>query len=564
MKKVLSLVMTALVATSLFVGCKKAEPAKTPATETEAKPDFTKEVEEFTILMGSVKKDSDNWNSEVAKRITEKTGVKLKFEYPVGDWKEKVGMMVASGEYPDLIANQDDSLTTLVNAGALVKLDDLIDQYGPNIKNFWGDRYNRLRFTKEDPSIYGFGYGNVYNDSNPGYMWNISFNVQHAVLKELGYPQIKTLQDFENVLKAYKEKHPTIDGKETIPLTLITSDGWRYFISLTNPSYYVDGQPDNGEWYVDEKTGTVKYHYTQEQRKEYFKWLNHLIEEGLLDKESFTQSYDDYKAKIASGRVLGLIDARWEYMEPLAALEKDGKFDRLYMTFPVTNNGAKWAGNWSTGNAERGGISITTKCKNPEKIVNFFNYLASEEGQLLKEWGIEGVNYTVENGKRVRNPKDVADDLKDPLEFIKRTGVKCYRYEYWLTWGQGGKLSDGSTLCSEDPEATVKNFSPVEKETLAAYGVKDYTGMFPQDSEFPSRPYGGMASYSPGKTEEVKAAWGKIQGYVLPDITKCILEKSANFDANWEAFMNHIKDAGLDKVEAEMTQEYKDRLELYK
>ncbi|WP_431523507.1 hypothetical protein [Paenibacillus amylolyticus] len=40
------------------------------------------------------------------------------------------------------------------------------------------------------------------------------FGIQHRVLKGLGYPAVRTLQDSENVLKAYKEKHPTIDGQQ--------------------------------------------------------------------------------------------------------------------------------------------------------------------------------------------------------------------------------------------------------------------------------------------------------------------------------------------------------------
>ncbi len=523
------------------------------------------EVEEFTIFWPEVKPDHDNWESLVAQKITEKTGVKLKFIFPVGDYQQQLSMLLAGGDYPDLICTKEDALTTLVQANAVIDLEPYIDKYGPNIKDFWGeDLYPRLRYSKENPAIYSFGTGERYSDPAPGINWNNGFFLQNAVLKELGYPEIKTLQQFEDALVAYKEKNPKIDGQDTIGLTLVTADGWRYLISLTNPAYYTAGQPDNGEWSVDEAAGTVKMHYRTGQDKEYFKWLNHLVDIGILDPESFTQTYDEYIAKVSSGRVLGLIDGYWEFSQGIEALKASEKFERLYMGFPVTQKeGMVYPTNWSDGKCRQGGIVITDNCKNPEKIVNFFNYLASEEGQVLREWGVEGVNWNWEEGQRVRNPEDVARDMEDSTKYISESGVKCYRVLYWLLWGNGAVLSDGTPLNSENAEVTIATFSDAEKETLAAYGQSEFTGIFPASTEFPVRKYGSMASYSP-LTEETQVAWTKCQSYILPDIAAAILAKPADFDAKWDEFMDHLKKAGIEQVEAEVTQVYQDRLEMWK
>ncbi|WP_353626567.1 hypothetical protein [Bacillus sp. JCM 19041] len=53
-------------------------------------------------------------------------------------------------------------------------------------------------------------------------------------------------------------------------------------------------------------------HYRRDEEKEYFRWLNHMNDEGLLDPESFVQKYDQYLEKISSGRVLGLTDTDWQ------------------------------------------------------------------------------------------------------------------------------------------------------------------------------------------------------------------------------------------------------------
>lgn len=42
----------------------------------------------------------------------------------------------------------------MVDAGALIDLTDLIDKYGPSITNVYGDYFNRIKYSSEDPAIY--------------------------------------------------------------------------------------------------------------------------------------------------------------------------------------------------------------------------------------------------------------------------------------------------------------------------------------------------------------------------------------------------------------------------
>lgn len=79
-----------------------------------------------------------NWTGmqdEVGKVITEKTGVTLNAEYAVGDPAQKVALIAASGDYPDLISAKTD-VSKLVDAGAMLDLTDLIEKYAPNIKKY--------------------------------------------------------------------------------------------------------------------------------------------------------------------------------------------------------------------------------------------------------------------------------------------------------------------------------------------------------------------------------------------------------------------------------------------
>ena len=94
-RKLLSLLLAGLMATSIFVGCGKKDNGKTTAGG-------DKEPITFTIFSADLTEDI-TFDDEVAKKITELTGVTLKFEHPVAGDTQAVPLMIAGGEYPDLI-----------------------------------------------------------------------------------------------------------------------------------------------------------------------------------------------------------------------------------------------------------------------------------------------------------------------------------------------------------------------------------------------------------------------------------------------------------------------------
>ncbi|MGE5599136.1 MAG: extracellular solute-binding protein, partial [Bacteroidota bacterium] len=257
----------------------------------------------LTMFSEDVNPNDTGWTDPVAQEITRRTGIKLKIEYPVGDIKQKKTLMLASGDYPDLIFQKDPGFW--VDAKVFVDLTPYINKYGKNVKNLYGPYLKRLRYSLKDQSIYFlgcYGVGSQVMEPISG------VQLQHAVVKELGFPKMKTVKDLENAIARYKAKHPTIDGQPTIGLSLLADD-WRFLISVTNQAVFATGGPDDGEWYVDPKTKKAVLHHTRPEEKEYFRWLNHMNDIGLLDPESFVQKYDQYQAKIASGRVLALTDA---------------------------------------------------------------------------------------------------------------------------------------------------------------------------------------------------------------------------------------------------------------
>ncbi|MDO7907888.1 ABC transporter substrate-binding protein [Paenibacillus sp. JX-17] len=506
---------------------------------------------------------SPNWNQmkdEVGQEIIKKTGVTLNGEFAVtGGGQDKLSLMAASGDYPDLVSAKAD-VSKLVDAGAMIDLTDLINQYAPNLKKLYGDQMNRLKYSNDDQAIYVIPSYNAvdqkYFESGGG------FEIQHKVLKELGYPEVKTLEDYENVLKQYVAKHPTIDGKPTIPLTL-DADDWRIMITVTNPAFQTTGAPDDGEYYINPETFEAQLHYRRPEEKEYFRWLNKMYNEGLLDKDTFVQKTDQYKAKIASGRVLGLIDQEWGYQDAENALKAAGKPENSYAHFPVTlSDQYKNHDFQDTGFMSGYGVGITTACKDPVRAIKFLDFLASDEGQVLTNWGIEGKQYNVENGKRVI-PQEVQDKKSnDNANFQKETGIGLYSLLSGH-YGDGVKDSTGNYYTTNFPEQIVAGYSEPEKETLKAYGATTWKDLWPSDDEFPVKPWGAAYNITVENDSNYAVTFQKTQDIIRKRIPEAVLTSPDKFDGVYDNMIKELDAAGAVEMEKQYTELVKNRVSLW-
>lgn len=513
----------------------------------------------ITLAFGDLNTLWDDMQSEVGKLITEKTGISIKAQFPINITDtDMFELMVASNEYPDMVWAKV-SAGKLKDAGALIDLTPLIEEHAPNIKKVYGEYMKRLRWSNDDHGIYVLPTAPVnqtYFSAGGG------FRLQHAVLKELNYPQIKTVQDYENALKAYYDKHKTTaDGQPIIPLSLNGGE-WQFLISVTNPAVATTGEPDEGEFYIDPDTYEAKLHYLRLEEKEYFRWLNHMHDIGLLETESFVQKYDQYKAKIASGRVLGIIDMDWDFAGEVAVLRKEGKFDQTYANFPVTlNETYKRHDFQSYGYLAGIGISITKSAKDPVRIIKFLDFLASDEGQVLLNWGIEGKHYKVENGKRVI-PEDILNrKVNDNWNFRKTTGIDMYRFG--PSYGDGVKDPTGNYYTTVFPEQIEKEYTQADRETLAAYNIRSYKDLWPSEEEFPVRPWGAAWNINMGTGSEANVIFQKCQDIMKRRITQAILAEPEQFDAIWDDFMEELEKAGVEKLNEEFTKLVKDRVKLW-
>lgn len=506
------------------------------------------EVIELTFFNADANQD-DPWTDPVAEKITEATGVKLKTTRPVGgnDESEAVALMIAEQNYPDIIFAKG-SAGNLIDAGAMMDMTDLIEQYGPNIKKLYGEEFEKLKQSADDPSIYQLS---AYNVGGTKFKDAGNLQIQWAALKAKDYQIPHSLEELETMIKDYIAEHPTTDdGLDMIGISLSTSD-WHWLITLGNPAGFIaDGAPDNGQWIVTEDNKGV-YKFRSDKEREYFKWLCRMYNEGILDPEFATQTHEDYIAKIASGRVVTLFDKDWDYQDGEKVLKADGKYELTYAGLPTCiDENTKCPSLMYQGLTTGTGVGITTSCKDPVAAIKFIDYLCSDEGQVLNKWGIEGVNYFIDDeGHRYRTEEEIKYSQED-ADYSKKTGVGFHNYPF-PSYGDGILDPTGSTYTTTSKDAVINEYNVEEKAAVEAWGVELIVDMFPQPDEFETPDYSPLWAYAmPLEFSEIV---DKLDEVAWSALIKCVTGSEAEFDANYDAMIAELEATGMSEAEEMMT-----------
>lgn len=565
-KKLVSMLLAFAMIASVLAGCGgKDEQTSTndssnassdAGTENNAsdagadEADAPAEVTDFTmfITMPGSEINSDN---EIAKMIADKWGVNVKETWLTGQTAaEATGTLIASGEYPDFIDSDD--MAQLVDAGALVPLDDYIDQY-PEFRDTWFTPEEWEKFRQPDGHIYWINpFGNTMGESTATTHNDEAFWIQVRVLEWAGYPDIQTMDDYFKVIEDYMAANPTMeDGTQNIGYTILCED-WRYFC-LENAGQFLAGHPNDGSVLVDSETLTIGDYNTSEDTKKYLQKLNEEYAKGFVDPESFTQTYDEYIAKLSTGRVLGMVDQWWDFAYTVNDVFKQQGLDAKgcnYVPLGLTTE-AGMENRWHTYDDtvnQASGIAITTDCKDPDKAFKFIVDCAmDQELHDLRFWGVKDVDYQVdENGLFYRTD----DQRMKWADTSYQASHRC-QYSYFPQWG--GTSRDGKN--ANKPEEQTSEFQldmaqPL-KDCLAAYGADNYVDMIGSVVET-NGPWFPMYSYSNNFTTETPGgvAWAKMGEIKHEYLPKVIM--ASDFDAAWEEYMGVYSSCKPEDFLAEM------------
>ncbi|MBP3961253.1 extracellular solute-binding protein [Paenibacillus lignilyticus] len=311
--------------------------------------------------------------------------------------KEKRQISLASGNYPDayILTSYIDQFTQADvlrygKQGIFYPLNDLIDQYAPNIKAAF-DREPGLRAlnTAPDGNIYGLAaFSDCFHCSYPYKLW-----LNEKWLKKLHLDMPKTTEDLREVLRAFKNGDPNGNGlADEVPLSGSTEDfGVRVLPYLMNGFVY-----DDDRTYVEVANGKVSLAADKPEWREGLKYVKSLYDEGLIDVGAFTQNADAYKqlGENAGAQILGSGTAMHPAIFVDTGLGNERGSDYVAVP-PLQGPHASYAVYYQSGSTPGAKFAITDKASPQARIalIRIADYLYTPEGQAGAEIGKEGLDW---------------------------------------------------------------------------------------------------------------------------------------------------------------------------
>lgn len=479
------------------------------------------------------------------KEIEEKTNIKIEWQEVPTDYLNKVSIVFASGDMPDMVfsgaggdVRMNKTMISQLGAQGLIHpLNDLIENNAYHFKKVMQE-LPELRKFMTNPD------GNIYSlpsiDDGPHIQFQQKMWINTTWLDNLGLDMPTTTEEFYQVLVAFRDNDPNQNGKkDEIPLSTIKSgsdielDGFLMNPFILTPS----GVNGYGKTWIDDD-GNIVYSPMQPEYKEGLKYLNKLYAEGLIYKESFTQDMKTQQNFNETGDapVIGAYPAmRPGYACNLTASNRWHQYDSLMpLEGPtgqrITDNNLylKYNPNF---------VVITSNCKDPEVAFQFIDYFYSEEGTVRSILGREGIDY------RSAEPGELGYD-GGQAKFMQITVDTSLPENTNVSWGQA-----------------FPTYRPVEFYKSIVYPQDPYdpdvnpmvgrmTLFFRSSmalSEVAQKPENVLPDmfFSENDISKMSRLKTSIESYVNESIVKFITGYS-DIDAEWDNYIKQLNSLGID------------------
>ena len=498
------------------------------------------EVITLTVFRGDPG-DQPTDDNKIYKLIEEKLGIKFEIEFLANDLDQTLGLKIADDVYPDLF-DGGNSAETLENAGVLIDLLPYIsEEKTPNLYKhiYTNDRIKQL--LSPDGKLYIIpNYGINYNAQIQNACNGPAFFIQKQVIAWNEYKVPTTLNEYFDLIERFIEENPaTADGTPYTGFAILC-EGWRHFC-LINPVQHLMGRPNDGEVLID--VNDPGFHtetfIDKDYAKPYYAKLNEEYNKGIIKEETFIWNYDQYIAALSNGTVLGMFDQTWDFGPATDSLNNSKMYENTYLALPLVYDPEYVDGqvieehylNGAVMNKDRG-FGISTTCKYPERVVQMFETLLSDEWQILLQWGIEGEDYYIDENGRMNMTSEQYQNLSSS-EWKRANKADAI----WQSCPKKqGTMDNGNAWAPGDqPEIYFEQMSDYDKEFLAACGKKTPAQFFNPPIEL--APYGEAWQIDKSPIDVDYNDYLNIQDRCLPGI---IMADPSEVDSLWAAFVDEI------------------------
>lgn len=533
-KKLVSTFMVLVILTSMTAtGCATKTPKKeaikntTPIAYNEQGTfPIVKEKQEINIAAPDTGYILDLNTNDFSKWFEEKTNIKVNYEQvPEESFTEKKNLMLATGNLPDAFMmggfTKADEVT-YGQQGIIIPLNDLIEKYGYYTKQVF-EQQEQLpaAVTAPDGNIYSLPRINeCYHCMYPGKAW-----INQDWLDKLGLKYPETTDELIEVLRAFKTRDPNGNGKADEVGIIGSTDGWNSnpVDFLMNSFVYNDYGKRLGV-----ADGKVYFAPLTDEWREGLKFVNQLMEEGLIEATSLTQPSQQMVALANSeDPVIGIgIGAtasdtigsetleRFKMYQPLSPL-KGPNGVRTTITAP--------------GGIYSGHFVITSAAENPELIFRWVDSLYNPEVTMCSNYGIEGEGWEVAPEGYIGLDGEPAKWVTIPKEQV--SGEQNTAMPNVALVNLTAQVRAGEAIKPDDPMA------PYKGEAMLFSATRDYYEPYAQKEFIPSSVY-----MLPEELEGLSQLQTQILDYVKESMGAFATgTRDINDDKEWEKYKKELE-----------------------
>lgn len=467
--------------------------------------------DDITLKMFTVKSNQSikvDWNDLLVwNEYEEMTNINLDWiEQVSGDTlEEKRNLALSGGNMPDVFfAAQFPNSDILKHGeqGVFLRLNDLIDDYAPNLK----------KLMEEDPNIekgLTFPDGNIYSlpDISDNDFLSIQLGARPWIdeewLDQLGMGPPETTDEFYEFLIAVKESDDSM-----VPYSGVNMDNFIDWIKGAFGLNNVGG----GQVDLDPDGDDLRFIATSEEYREMLEYIHTLYDEKLIEQNIFSIEWDQFMANAGDGKYAATM-----FYDPKTTFGGKGE-DFISLSALEGPNGDKMYTGVQPPLSNIAQFIITDQNPNPAATMRWIDYFYSEEGAKLMYMGVEGESYVEKDG-----------ELKyvDDIENANNREQAIAEHVPWLGVGPPGLVTadvfDGSETSDESLESADK--------------IRPY---------IPEEIWGGF-TYTNEENKFMNATGSDIEKYVEEMRDKFISGDEKLSDDNWNKYLDSIEDMGLEE-----------------
>lgn len=574
-KRILAMLLAAVMTASL-AGCGKGgETAAGTAGNDNGGQEAAGQDEVVTLKMfiRNQSKYTGLQEDPVAKYIEEKLGIRIELtvDSSLGNttaqtstFNELLATKLASNDLDDIMdfgspsGNPEilNNLNRAVEAGMIIPLDDLVAEYTENLSTdprlTIRNDYRREHMYNDGKFYSVGGWGGMGLDQLPGAAnW-----VRWDLYKEMGYPDVETDEDYLEMLKEMQDSYPETPGGEKVyAIGGAFADPQGMGDGFVNRDYPLSKgyEPLEGNYAVYLNHATKQVEAPLQDPDSFFwngvKLYYKANQMGILDPGAVTMSSAEYTEKINKGAYLSAVNG-WQVMNKEAILDGLGMKDAGYMPMRPLEDVVSLSVYWESvvGGNE---FAITSKCKYPEKAIQFLDWCMSEEGSRMITQGAEGMAYTMDGDVPSVTQQYLDDNAGGTVDMAETYGKWKYA---GINAFQHIDVDSNGYYIQPEQIPNVDNYSAVKKDALSFYGTESFTDYFTQyknraGEKLPNVIWSTYTSGIGSKPDDIKQKYAQINEYMYKQIFKMIYAKD---DAEYEALQNEamekVGELGVDDV----------------